>query len=125
MPNDTKKASNNDLERAFEQVRQQEHDVQLTDHRAFLNQLSAIPTLHQQKATVGAETANSVLEKWLNPSFLLSVRGLISQGAFALMLLVSGLATGLEFAEAEQGFDDYDVSASLFGDETTDYSIDG
>ena len=125
MPNDTKKASNNDLERAFEQVRQQEHDVQRTDHRAFLNQLSAIPTLHQQQVEAKEETANSLFEKWLNPSFLLSVRGLISQGAFALMLLVSGLATGLEFAETDQGFEDYDVSASLFGDETTDYSIDG
>ena len=66
MPNNNENVSSDDLERAFEQVRQQEHDVQLTDHRAFLNQLSAIPTLHQQKATVGAETANSVLEKWLN-----------------------------------------------------------
>ena len=125
MPNEVENVSNDDLDRAFEQVRQQEHDGQPTDHQAFLNQLSAIPSLHPQLVMGKAETANSLLEKWLTPSFLLSARGLISQGAFALMLLVSGLATGLEFAEADQVFDEYDVSASLFGDDTADYSIDG
>ncbi|MBO6504650.1 MAG: hypothetical protein JJ850_04610 [Kordiimonadaceae bacterium] len=125
MPNDKDVLSDDDLDLIFSQVRTRDNDDQTADHKAFLNQLSAIPSMHPQQDTVHAGVLSELIDRWLSPSFLLSARGLVSQGAFALVLLASGVATGLELAETETDFYDYDVSASLFGDDTSDYSIDG
>lgn len=125
MPDEKDMLSDKELDQIFEKVRTQEYDTQSLDNRAFLNQLSAIPSMHQQQEVVTDGLPGSLIEKWLVPSFLLSARGLVSQGAFALVLLASGIVTGLELAETEPDFDDYDISASLFGGDASDYSIDG
>lgn len=125
MPNEKDMLPDDALEQLFSDVRAQEHDAQLPENKMFLNQLSAIPAMHQQQQTTGEDALTGLIEKWLSPSFLLSARGLVSQGAFALILLMSGIVTGLELADTEPGFDDYDVSASLFGGDTIEYSIDG
>ncbi len=125
MPNEKDMLSDKQLDQVFEQVRTQAHDAQLPDNKAFLNQLSAIPGMHHQQKPAGDGRVGNWIETWLSPSFLLSARGLVSQGAFALVLLASGIVTGLELSETEPDFDDYDVSASLFGGDTSDYSIDG
>lgn len=125
MPEDKDILSDQELDQIFEQVRTQAHDAQLPDNKAFLNQLSAIPDMHRQQKPVGGGSTGKLIETWLSPAFLLSARGLVSQSAFALVLLASGIVTGLELSETEPDFDDYDVSAGLFGGDTSDYSIDG
>lgn len=125
MSEDKDILSDKELDQIFDQARTQAHDAQLPDNRAFLNQLSAIPDMHHQPKPVSGGSIGNLIETWLSPAFLLSARGLVSQGAFALVLLASGIVTGLELSETEPDFDDYDVSASLFGGDTSDYSIDG
>lgn len=125
MPNKQDMLTDEALDNLFEQVRSLEQDAEAPDNKAFLNQLSAIPAMHRQHEAAHSDALGDLIDKWLSPTFLLSARGLVSQGAFALVLLVSGVATGLELAETEPEFYDYDVSASLFGSDTSDYSIDG
>lgn len=130
MAEEKNQVTDAEMDALFAALRVKERDDAQPENRAFLNSLASIPDRHRQaqvepSADQAGWSIDNLIEKWLSPDRLLSARGLVSQAAFASVLLVSGIVTGLEVAEEPQGFDDYDVSASLFGDESTDYSIDG
>ena len=130
MAEEKKQVTDAEMDAMFAALRSKESDETQPENRAFLNSLTSIPDMHaQSQATPSAGQAGwsigDLVERWLSPDRLFSARGLVSQAAFASVLLISGIVTGLEVADEPLAFDDYDVSASLFGDEDADYSIDG
>lgn len=131
MAEDGKQITDSDLDMLFAKARREAQGQDDAESLAFLNSLAGIPG-RQPQEQIQASSAVSVgwslsglIDAWFEPSRLLSARGLMSQGAFAMVLLVSGIVTGLEMAEEPQVFDDFDVSAGLFGDEEDTYSFDG
>lgn len=127
MTEDKRPLSDKELEKLFADMSAEQRGDGTAGATAFLNSLSAIPSNHRQEApAAGGVAFGKWIERLLDPDRLLSVRGLATQGAFALILLVSGFATGLELSEADAEFSDYDISASLFSDDDdTSYTIDG
>ena len=130
MADEKNQVTDAEMDTLFAALRAKEHDSAQPDNRAFLNSLASIPDMHTQAQTSNPAvqagwSIGDLIDRWLSPDRLFSAKGLASQAAFASILLVSGIVTGLEVAEEPQVFDDYDISASLFGDESADYSIDG
>lgn len=131
MAEDRKQITDSDLGVLFAKARREAQGQEGAESQAFLNSLAAIPDRHPQEQAQGAVAASAgwslfrLIDAWFEPSRLLSARGLISQGAFAMVLLVSGIVTGLEMAEEPQVFDDFDVSAGLFGGEDEPFSLNG
>lgn len=104
---------------------------------AFLARLAGIPDTYDQVVDTTAPTAADMkirgisvrsfaafFEQFFEPSRLFSLRGLVSQGAFAVVLLVSGIVVGLDAGQIDE-FEEYDVSAALFGEEDQGFSLDG
>ncbi len=130
MAEDKKTITGAEMDALFVALREKEQDEAVPESRAFLNSLASIPDRHPQtetpvSASMGGWSLGALIERWFSPEQLLSARGLATQTAFASLLLVSGIAAGLEATEEPQAFEDYDISASLFGDESVEYSIDG
>lgn len=130
MAEDRKQITDTDLDMVFAKARRETQGQGEADSQAFLNSLAGIPDRHpQQRAQASAVSdgwsLSGLIDAWFEPSRLLSARGLISQGAFAAVLLVSGIVTGLEMAEEPQVFDDFDISAGLFGGEEETFYLNG
>lgn len=131
MVEDPNNLTDAELAAAFAVVRRRERGAATPEAQSFLDTLTSVPDRHTQAIPgVNATPARrgsfgSFFEAWFDPATLLSARGLVSQGAFAAVLLVTGIVAGLEAAEDPQVFDDFDVSAGLFGSEDDDYALDG
>lgn len=118
----------------FDRAGQQEK----ADAGDFLSRLADIPLQHEQEsvrqsarqsarqnrgANIGGWSFGRRIEQLFEPALLFSVRGLVSQGAFAAVLLVSGVMVGLDAAQTDT-FDDYDISAGLFETEDQGFALD-
>lgn len=130
MAEKDKQLADEELDAIFASARKAAQGEGTPESRAFLNTLASIPARHAQESasrSAGAAgwSLSAWLETWTNPDRLFSARGLVSQGAFAFIMLVSGIAAGFGTVPEPDFFDDYDISASLFGSDDTDYSLDG
>lgn len=125
------------LDQLFCELRYSEQGDTATDHAgSFMERLSQIPGTHVQEIAGPMARLPGLVSDWslssffgqlFDPARLFSARGLVSQGVFAAVLLVSGIVVGLEAVQTDlQGsYEDYDISAGLFGDEEQDLSFDG
>ncbi len=131
MAEDYKNLTDAELAAAFAAVQKKERGAATPEAQSFLNALTSVPDRHAQAiptlnpVPVRPSSFGSFFNALFDPATLLSARGLVSQGAFAAVLLVTGMVAGLEAAEDPQVFDDFDVSAGLFGSEDDNYALDG
>jgi hypothetical protein len=123
------------VDNAFADVMGETGDATMPNHADaadFLARLQAIPEQYPHPAFAVDSDAQDqsftiALGAWLGsllePKSLWSPAGFLAQGAMAAVLLVAGVFVGVQ--QRPDTFDDYDISATLFEENSPEYSIDG